>query len=420
MKNALGAQVTVTVLSRPPQTLSALRSLTTWADDLYLAYAWASSGRGRADHWDALPIPKVRKAVIGVHFAQTEPFVLEALAKHGDILRVVEDTAGVYHPKVIAGTKGDYASAVLGSSNFTSGGFAGNTELNVLLEGPRENPALSEIIKFVEALWSGPRSFVPDADWLARYIRAYERRPLPPRIPEPTKATAIIVDEQDLNITWPEYYNLIRAQERRTLANHAEIHVFDHPDGSYLQEAEACRHAFAEYPVFREMPLDARKLVAGWGRGSSGYFGRMRGAGNFKNRVAADPQSLGQFLDTIPLSGDVSIGEVEQCLVGMTALHGVNLATASRLLCMKRQDLFVPYNNANVQRIQKTFRHVTRTVTGYLDLHERIWRFGWVHTSEPDNEDERRVWHARVALLDSLVYEATSTTTAPPGFPAAG
>jgi hypothetical protein len=203
------------------------------------------------------------------------------------------------------------------------------------------------------------------------------------------------------------------------MANHAEIHVFDHPDGSYLQEAEACRDAFAEYPVFREMPLEARKLVAGWGKGSSGYFGRMVGAGNFKNLVAENPQALGQFLDAIPLSGDLSLDEVEQCLTGMTALRGVNIATASRLVCVKRQDLFVPYNGANVRRIREIFGRTGPSVAGYIELHERIWRFGWIRTSEPDTADERRVWHARVALLDALVYEATSTMSAPPGFPAA-
>ncbi|HEY0153433.1 MAG TPA: hypothetical protein VGB92_15605, partial [Longimicrobium sp.] len=333
-------------------------------------------------------------------------------------IRVIEDTTGVYHPKVIVGKKDGLAMAILGSSNFTSGGFAGNTELNVLLKGSRDNPAFSEILDFIEALWGGPRSFVPDRDWLARYTRAYERRPHAPRLPQPNESTANLIDEQDLNVTWREYYELIRGQERRTLANHAEIHVFDHPDGSYLQEAEACRHALTEYPMFRVMPLDRRKLVAGWGRDSSGYFGRMSGAGYFKNMVVEKPEALAQFLDAIPLTGYVSFEQVEECLRGLTALHGVDLGAASRLLCMKRQDLFVPYNKANIRRIAEIFGRAKWSVSGYIELHERIWRFEWIHASEPINTDERRVWHARVSLLDSLVYEATSTTSAPPGFSA--
>ncbi|HEX8209714.1 MAG TPA: phospholipase D family protein [Longimicrobium sp.] len=362
---------------------------------------------------------KIRKAVIGVHFAQTEPFALAALAKQRGILRVVEDTAGVYHPKVIVGAKGDDAIALLGSSNFTPGGFAGNTELNVLLEGAREHPALSEIIKFIEALWSGPRSFVPDADWLALYTTAYKQRPHPRPVPRPASWTPIVTRQRDLNVPWPEYYALIKAQDERILANHAQIHVFDHPLGSYLQEAEESRRHFAKYPIFRMMPPDARKHVAGFGRSSSGYFGRMAVAGKFVGLVSTNPQALGEFLDPIPLSGQISLEQVQSCLVGLTGLFGVDLGAASRLLCMKRQDTFITYNNANRPRIRAIFGHAERTIAGYLDLHERIWRFGWIHTSEPESADERRVWHARVALLDALVYEATSTTSAPPGFPTA-
>jgi hypothetical protein len=417
MKNALDTQIAVTVLSNSAQTLAALRSLTTWADDLYLAYAWASSDRGRAEHWGVLPIRKIRKAVIGVHFAQTEPFVLEALSKRRDILRVVEDTAGVYHPKVIVGTKGDNAIALLGSSNFTLGGFAGNTELNVLLEGPHGNPALSEIIKFVEALWSAPRSIVPNSDWIALYTTAYKQRQHPQPVPRPASWTPIVARQQDLDVGWSEYYALIKAQDQRILANRAQIYVFDHPaSGSYLEEAEASRRLFEMYPVFRAMPSEAREHVAGFGRSSSGYFGRMAVAGKFVALVSADPQALGQFLDPIPLAGDISLEQVKNCLTGLTSQYGVSLGAASRLLCMKRQDRFVPYNSANLARIREIFGRARWSIAGYLDLHERIWSFQWFRTTEPEDENERRVWHARVALLDSIVYEATSTAGAPPGF----
>jgi hypothetical protein len=33
------------------------------------------------------------------------------------------------------------------------------------------------------------------------------------------------------------------------------------------------------------MPEEVRKLVSGWGGGTTGLFGSMRGAGNFKNIV---------------------------------------------------------------------------------------------------------------------------------------
>jgi hypothetical protein len=414
MQHTVDGDISVTVLSSPEETLRSLQQIVYWADDLYLAYAWASSDQGQADHWRALPIGKIRKAIIGIHFAQTEPWVLERLAKRSGILKVVEDTTGVYHPKVLAGTRGGDARALIGSSNFTRGGFAGNTELNVLLEGPSENAALARILQFVEAQWL--RSFEPDADWLTRYRDAHARRPLPPRLPRPPGEIAVVSQKQDLDISWPEYYELIKAQEGRRLANGAEIHVFDHRDGSYLQEAEACRHAFDRYATLAAMPLEERRLVAGWGRESSGYFGRMAGAGYFKNLVRTSPQVLDQFLDAIPLTGDVQREQVESCLVGLKSLHGISIATATRLLSMKRQDRFVTLNDANHRRIRELFGRIPYSVRGYLHLHDQLGIFAWTRAPEPINDKERRVWHARVALLDALLYEAPSAESGPPGF----
>jgi hypothetical protein len=37
---------------------------------------------------------------------------------------------------------------------------------------------------------------------------------------------------------------------------------------------------------------------------------------------------------------------------------------------------------------------------------QRIWRSPWRRSPRPVNQLERRVWNARVALLDSLYYDA--------------
>ena len=86
----------VRVLADPPATHAALHDLTKWAEAIDLTYAWASSAGGAAPHWKTLPLARVRRAVIGIHFAQTEPHVLRALHEL-KVLRVVADTGGVFH-----------------------------------------------------------------------------------------------------------------------------------------------------------------------------------------------------------------------------------------------------------------------------------------------------------------------------------
>ena len=60
---------------------------------------------------------------------------------------------------------------------------------------------------------------------------------------------------------------MIGLQERRLLSTGDLIHVVDHPDGSYLQEAKVCGAAFEARPIkklthmptrlARVLPLDA-------------------------------------------------------------------------------------------------------------------------------------------------------------------
>jgi len=98
------------------------------------------------------------------------------------VLRVVADTGGVFHPKLIVGVKGREARALIGSSNLTLGGFAGNTEVNVLLSGHVDGPELQRLAGFLDDQWSHPRAFAPDDVWFDQYERLYENRPVPPKV----------------------------------------------------------------------------------------------------------------------------------------------------------------------------------------------------------------------------------------------
>ena len=50
------------------------------------------------------------------------------------------------------------------------------------------------------------------------------------------KQKLLVKVDTDLAIDWADYYALIEQHEGRSLSNGYTIHVFDHPDLSYLQE----------------------------------------------------------------------------------------------------------------------------------------------------------------------------------------
>ena len=388
-------------------TLEALRNLTAWATEIRLAYAWASSDGGDAEHWKILPAIKVKRAVIGTSFDRTEPTILRRLAKlDGDILRVFEDVNGVFHPKCIVGIRGDEAAALFGSSNFTSGGFAGNTELNAYVCGPRHAAPLCDLLRFIDEHWEHPRACRPDEEWFSRYEDAYAKgeKSASPLHPHATVSRTVSA-ASDLDVEWNTYVGLIKQQEERPLANGGNIHVLAHDDGSYLQMVERCQRAFHQYGSLDRMPLDTRSYVAGFASESCcGYFGSTHAAIKFRGIVNTSPQALSAALDRISAEGPVAKEGVRVFLEAAREIKGVALATSTRLLVAKRPDLFFCPNKANRSGFQAVFGFAPTETSGYLDVLARLWQMPWFTAPEPSDRTERLIWKARVALIDSIFY----------------
>jgi hypothetical protein len=384
---------TATVITEQGELLRAYVDLVNWASELHLVYAWASSGGGSAPHWAALDLKKVRKAVIGTHFAQTEPAALAAINDRG-VLKVIPETAGVFHPKVLLGTLDGHTRAIVGSSNFTGGGFGKNTEINVLLEGLSAVQPMQDIIGFVNDQWNRPDAGKPTPAWLKEYERRWRLRPRPPAAPplgsKPTRAPLI---PADVNVDFDMYYDLIADQDGRRLKGGDTIYVFDREKGSYLQEAEACRAGFRASRKFAAMPRDARRLIGGWGEDTTGFFGSMRGAGRFMHTVLAAPATIAKYLDKLPLTGKVETKLIGQVLGGLVGIDGISIGTASRLLTVKRPDLFLSVNNANRAGIKALFGGAPWNGVGqYLALHDQLWALPWFNSDAPEAGDPLRVW----------------------------
>jgi hypothetical protein len=85
----------------------------------------------------------------------------------------------------------------------------------------------------------------------------------------------------------------------------------------------------------------------------------------------------------------------------------INLATATRLLCMKRPDIFVCFDSENRSKMCKDFG-IVQTRMSYNrywdDIIERIYDSDWWNNTAPKNNIEREISEARAAFLDSMYY----------------
>jgi hypothetical protein len=390
----------VEVLTTQKALLDALRQLGTWAESISIVSAWAGAAHGTADHWSAIPAAKLERALIGTQFAQTEPWVMRELHQRG-VLRLRYDLGSTFHPKLVLGQRNGNVRAIVGSSNFTVGGYGRNTELNLLLRGTASDSPLAALQEFVDTQWDHDDTFVvPDAAWLDIYEAKWRKRISTPTLPLPQGVKPGLDDLEDLS--WREYYALIKDQHGRPLGGGALL-VFGRRD-SYLYEIRGSRRAFGATPRFQDMDLEDRLFALGLGQ-SSGAMGRMKGAGKAVSVVMKKPSLVGRYLDLVPVTGPVSESEALAALEGMCSMDRFSLGVASRLLAAKRPDLFLPINAANKVAIRALIGAAPGRPSTYLALHKRLWATPWFQESEPVGKKQRSIWRGRVALLDAVLYD---------------
>lgn len=388
----------VNVLTDADTLFERLEALFRWAESVDLCYAWACSSGGTDRHWKVMNLAKVRRAVIGTSFARTEPAAIVALDAKPDCLKLIIKSDGTFHPKVIFGRKGDQRRAIVGSANFTGAAFTTNTELSIEIDGSKADDQMRLIQKFIDERWQDGE--ILDYDWLVDYKALWEReRNRKVRVPgAPLEITSLT----SLEMTWPEYVELIQKQEGR-LTKNFKIKVAA-ATGSYFWEIGTAAKMFRKTSRFSDLSVDDRTFLMGE-RNSTGLLGSMGGAGWAMETVQRFPKKIGRGLDQLPLDGPVSPALALKVLTILTDLHGVSVGVASRLMTIKRPDLFISVNNGSEPKLANARNGVRiKNSKHYMLLLNSIWNTEWFRSPRPDDADEAALWDWRVALLDSSLY----------------
>ncbi len=412
MLNEANGNFTARTLRTSAELADAFADTVKWANRMWMAYAWAG-GDETDSHLRALDLRKIERVALGVDFCQTDPAVIRGLHATGK-LRLISIPNTVFHPKLLVAEGKDGWRALIGSSNFTRGGFGRNVEVNVLLHHA-DASALQSLREFVDEHWEGAHAFELNEQWLAEYQKAFEKRPKPPSVPKhQIREIPMPAAFRDLEVGWPEYYELVQGQEKRLREYNDDSRVLPGTGASYLSEIEACQAAFRTPPTdsFAQIDTDKRKLIAGWPNYSSGYLGRMGGAGDFKKIIGSRPEVVGIVLDRLPLEGAAPIELATEVVNELWSINRLGPGAVSRLLAVKRPDLFVPANNASFTRQKLFFGRKPDTAAKYVEMLKRIWQLPWFNAPAPSDGLESRVWRARVALLDALFYVPTVSNKA--------
>jgi HKD family nuclease len=379
-----------------------------------IAVAWASVG---FPAFDSLlkNCHKIEKMVVGTHFYQTHPNFIEAFKGHSAV-KFLLNPAGIFHPKIYFFEKADGGwECIIGSPNFTKSGLGANDEIALLITNLDEgsNKVYADIKSVIESYWR-------NASTLSEYEReAYKkewRRKRPilknlkgkfgnPEAEDDDDHGIIPFKVELLNMSWSEFYKKVSTEK-----NHPPN---DQSFDGRLRVIRSIKQLFDKYPHFKDVDLMGRKKIAGIIRDPEVnyfWFGSTRAAGLFKQAIAKNDENVSLALDAIPSLGEVTrhdyIEFVKQYKMAFPQ-GGSRAPTYTRLLAMKRPDIFLCLNRRNNEKLCKAFE-ISRTVgyEKYWDsIIERVKDLQWWYALPPSNNLEREVWDARCAFLDSLSYD---------------
>lgn len=351
---------------------------------------------------------KLRHAVIGTHWYQTDPRALSTLQGNA---RYVPPDGRLFHPKVYLFQMDGGKRAVIGSHNLTAGAFEDrNIEASVQLTSSDDDATLNSLSKFLEIQWK-QASDIEDA-FLFSYSIQHDATKAAraalnrfQRLPRPKKSAR---ESVPLGLSWESFVARVQDDPHHGFQGRLSI----------LNSAKA----LLGRTRFEDLSRDERRAIGGtYGPTEEqldgldwGWFGRMFGFGDFKNLVNESPATLSSALDSIPFDGDVTEDEFirfarrfRKAFDGATRTGGV--ATATRLLAMKRPDVFVCVNRANRDGLCAAYG-VAPTTLSLDNYWERIvvpTQLGpWWRAPRPRGSASL-IWDFRAALVDCLYYDPT-------------
>lgn len=370
-------------------------------DNVAIAVAWASTG---TDPYTALKKhkKKIRHAVIGTHFYQTHPDVLENFIDCNEV-RFVLQPQGVFHPKAYLFWNKKSWDMLVGSANLTGGALGKNSELMLHISGDASADIQKHLHSQIEEYWK--KGEIVTAESASKYRALWKaQQPALKRVSgaysNGTKSKAP-VHTKIMSMSWPSFFKAVQADPHHGFNERCDL-------------LDLVRKAFRENTAYSEMKLGLRKTVAGLPNDFNnhwGWFGSMKGAGFFHQAVNDNNPHLSAALDFIPLDGAVGLEHYDNYVNEFKKAfpdgrHGVGIA--SRLLALKRPDYFVCLDSKNKAQLCKDFgiKQSDMTYERYWeDVVCRIVDSVWWNEPKPSDKQAFRVWLGRAAMLDAIFYQ---------------
>lgn len=375
--------------------------------EIWIASAWASDFKTSQLLIDNHK--KVKFAIFGVSGFFTSPTFIRKIVGLTNFL-ITESTSGIFHPKIYLFSSADTAELIIGSSNFTEGGLSRNTELCTHISGNIKEAIFEKARDVISEYATTGISVTKEfSDSYRLEFDALRIKKMPsPTMPQDRKKF-VQTQSNIANLSWADF-----AEQ----AKQDPYHDYD----QRLALLRRAQEIFTRSPSFSDMSTSERKAISGvigeseqelFSPGLNwAWFGTMRGSGEFAKLVGENNRALSEAIDSIPLRGPISEMDYQNYLslfkkAFLKATRKGGIATATRLIAMKRPDIFVAVNGKNKKSlaIQLGIPQSTLNELNYWkNVIETVQISKWFNNERPKGRD-RELWDFRAAMLDTIVYE---------------
>lgn len=380
---------------------SMLQKLVARHENISFAVAWAGSGSEAYKAICSLR-KKINKVVIGTHFYQTHPDVLDEFVGF-DRCHFVMQPRGVFHPKVfLFWSKGGW-DVLIGSANLTRGALTENTELLVhITSKDADEEFRQKTEQAISDFWEQGEVVNEATATAYRELWKTQQKSLR-RISGEYWSSAngkAPVHTEIMTMPWAEFLDRVKNDPYHGFTERCNL-------------LGLVRNCFAAKTSLNQMTLGERKTIAGlpnkW-NAHWGWFGSMKGAGYYHEAINQNSPIISAALDLIPLQGVVSYEDYSAYVeIFVQAFpngrHGVSIA--SRLLALKRPDQFVCLDSKNKTQLCKDFG-IKQSGLDYERYWEdvicRIMDSVWWNSPKPKQKEAKMVWLGRAAMLDAIFY----------------
>ena len=356
---------------------------------------------------------KIQFSTVGIDFAGTDVNVLKDFQNSNKVK--IYKGEYTFHPKIYVFYNRTKYKAIIGSANLTEGGMYNNDECAVLFT-ESDGVLLDNVLEKLEDYFDKAKIITDGI--IEIYSKEYEaikenNNSIVKRL-EPTKQK---IDEAPyIDLKWGEVSEIIQQidfVDRSGMLNDIQ-EIFKKLDDSNIK--------------FENLELDERRMIIGNSKDVNNKyraFGGLASGGkaqqillNQDDTKNTELRSIIEELDKIELLNEdnmchpVSETIVRNIVKTVMGIEGCGISTVTRLLAVKRPDLFLCVNDGNQNSIKELFGFRISgkyEIDKYIKLLKMIYNTDYFNhkLTKEEKQDEALVTISkyRVALLDSYLLQ---------------